>query len=179
MLKKTITYEDFNGQTQTEEFYFNLSKPELGEMLYSGEEGTDIRTRLQQIIAANDGGLIMAFFKDFIAKSVGIKSPDGKRFMKSPEIASDFLSTNAYSELFMELMTDPDASLAFVRAVIPSDISSQIDDTPALPEKKTYTEEELLSMDDTEFSAVVGTDEKNWTREQLLVAMKRRNRQPA
>ena len=32
MLKKTITYTDYNGVERTEDFYFNLTRAELMEM---------------------------------------------------------------------------------------------------------------------------------------------------
>ena len=37
MLKKTITYIDYDDNERTEDFYFNLSKAELLEMEWSVE----------------------------------------------------------------------------------------------------------------------------------------------
>ena len=102
MLKKTMTYEDYNGVPRTEDFYFNLTPAEVTEMELSV-----------------DGGLVeMIVFKDIILRAYGEKSPDGKRFVKNQEIRDAFAQTNAYSDLFMELATDAKAAAAFVNGVI-------------------------------------------------------------
>ena len=38
MLKKTITYVDFNDQEITEDFFFNLSEAEISDWQYSNED---------------------------------------------------------------------------------------------------------------------------------------------
>lgn len=121
MLKKTITYTDYNGTVRTEDHYFNLSKAELMEM----EMGTTggLTEMLNRIVAAQDAPAIIKIFKDIVLKAYGIKSADGKRFMKSEEISTEFVQTEAYSVLFMELVTDTDAMSAFVNGIVPSEVS--------------------------------------------------------
>lgn len=121
MLKKTITYEDFDGNKRTEDFYFNLSKAEVLEMEMGISGG--MTQMLNKIIAAQDGGRIIKTFKDIILKAYGEKSPDGKRFIKSEEISTAFSQTEAYSQLFMELATNADAAATFVNSIIPVDIT--------------------------------------------------------
>lgn len=118
MLKKTITYTDYNGVDRTEDFYFNLSKAEIMEM----EMGTSggLSEMINKIVAAQDAPAIIKVFKDLILKAYGEKSPDGKRFIKSDEIATAFSQTDAYSQLFMELATDTDAAAAFVNGIVPA-----------------------------------------------------------
>ena len=118
MLKKTITYTDYNGVDRTEDFYFNLSKAEIMEM----EMGTSggLSEMINKIVAAQDAPAIIKVFKDLILKAYGEKSPDGKRFIKSDEIATAFSQTDAYSQLFMELATDTDAASAFVNGIVPA-----------------------------------------------------------
>ncbi len=117
MLKKTITYTDYNNVERTEDFYFNLTKAELMEM----EMGTTggMSEMISKIVSAKDAPAIMSVFKKLILKAYGEKSPDGKRFMKSEEISNAFAQTEAYSELFMELATDADAASNFVNGVAP------------------------------------------------------------
>lgn len=117
MLKKTITYTDYNGSQRTEDFYFNLSKAEIAEMELSVNGGYS--QMLKDIVAAEDGAQIMAHFKEIILKSYGEKSQDGKRFVKSQELSAAFAQTEAYSELFMELITNPNAAADFVNSIIP------------------------------------------------------------
>lgn len=121
MLKKTITYTDYNGVQRTEDHYFNLSKAELTEMEVTTVGG--FGEMLQSIVNAQDAPSLMKIFKDMILKSYGEKSPDGKRFIKSEELSTAFSQTEAYSELFMELMTSDGAAAAFVNGIVPKDIA--------------------------------------------------------
>lgn len=120
MLKKTITYTDYDGNERTEDFYFNLTKAELMEMELSTEGG--LEKKLNKIIASKDSTKIIETFKDIIVRSYGEKSDDGKRFVKNKEIADGFTQTEAYSELFMELASDADKAAEFINGIIPKDI---------------------------------------------------------
>lgn len=118
MLKKTITYTDYDGNERTEDFYFNLSKAEISEMELSINGG--LTKLIEKIVQENDQAKIVEYFKDLILRSYGEKSLDGKRFIKSKELSEAFSQTEAYSELFMELATDADAAAAFVNAITPN-----------------------------------------------------------
>lgn len=118
MIKKTMTYIDYNGEERTEDFYFNLSQAELMEMELSTTGG--ISEMIQNVIKAKDRPAIVKIFKDLVLQSYGEKSPDGKRFMKSKEISNGFAQTEAYSNLFMELATDEKAAADFVNGVVPN-----------------------------------------------------------
>lgn len=119
MLKKKITYTDYNGVERSEDFYFNLTKAELMEMEMSTLGG--FTEMVQRIVAANDAPSIIKVFKELILKAYGEKSPDGKRFIKSKEISDAFSQTEAYSQLFMELATDADAAADFVNGLVPNE----------------------------------------------------------
>ena len=123
MLKKAITYVDYNGVERTESFYFNLSKAELIEMEY-GTVGT-FTSMIQNIIDAQDEPELIKLFKSLILKSYGKKSADGRRFEKSEEISKDFSETEAYVILFMELARDSKAASEFVNGIIPADIDRE------------------------------------------------------
>ena len=118
MLKKTITYVDYNGTERKEDFYFNLSKAEIMEM----EMGTTggMVEMINRIVAAQDAPAIIDVFKKMILKAYGGKSADGKRFIKSKELSEAFSQTEAYSQLFMELATDADAASKFVNGIVPA-----------------------------------------------------------
>lgn len=120
MLTKSITYTDYNGTERTEKFYFNLSKAELMEMELTTAGGYG--EMLQNIVNAQDGPTLIKIFKDLVLKAYGQKSPDGKRFIKSEELSTEFAQTEAYSILFMELATDSEAAAKFVNGIIPADI---------------------------------------------------------
>lgn len=120
MLKKTVTYTDYNGVNRTEDFYFNLTKAEIMEMELGTTGG--FAEMIQKVISAQDSPTIMKIFKDLVLKAHGEKSADGKRFMKSDEIATAFSQTEAYSQIFMELATDAEAAAKFVNGIMPSDL---------------------------------------------------------
>lgn len=124
MLKKIITYTDYNGVERTEPFYFNLSKAELMEMELGVTGG--MTEMLDKIIAAKDAPSLMKTFKEMIMKSYGIKSDDGKRLIKSEELSIAFTQTEAYSVLFMELITDDKAASDFVNGIIPNEIQAEV-----------------------------------------------------
>lgn len=124
MLKKKVTYTDYNGVERTEDFYFNLSKAEIAEMELSTAGG--FAEMIQKVIAAQDGPTIIKIFKDLVLKAYGEKSPDGKRFVKSEEIATAFTQTEAYSQIFMELATDAKAASEFVNGIIPNDMAEEV-----------------------------------------------------
>lgn len=124
MLKKTIEFTDYNGETRKEDFYFNLSKAEIMEMELGTSGG--FAEMLQRLVDTQDVPEIMKVFKQVVMKAYGVKSPDGKRFIKSEEQSKEFTETEAYSELFMELLTDPDAAAAFINGIIPAEAAKQL-----------------------------------------------------
>ena len=125
MLKKRISYTDYNGTKREEDFYFNLNKAEIMEMEMSTTGGlTEMITR---IVETQDAPSIIKVFKDIIMKAYGEKSPDGKRFVKSKELSDAFAQTEAYSELFMELASDSDAASKFVNGIIPADMAQEVE----------------------------------------------------
>lgn len=135
MIKKTIKYLDWNGVEREEDFYFNLTKTELAHMQF--EEGGDYATRVRNIIRAKDTAAIMKIFESIVLTAYGEKSDDGRRFIKSPEIAKAFTETAAYDQLYFELLSNPDEFADFVNRLIPSDLASKMEEMKAsgkLPE---------------------------------------------
>ena len=134
MLKKTITYTDYNGDERKEDFYFNLSKAELMEMELSTSGG--LAEMISKIVAERNIPKIVEIFKELILKAYGEKSPDGRRFIKTKALSEEFSQTEAYSELFMELATDDKAAAAFINGIIQVDTNSGNKPTIKIPENK-------------------------------------------
>lgn len=124
MLKKTITYEDFNGNQLTEDFYFNLTKAEITEMELEVPGG--LTATLEKITKAQDTPTLIKIFKDLILRSYGVKSDDGKRFIKGPKMREEFEQHAAYSVLFMELATNAEAASEFVNGIVPADVAGKM-----------------------------------------------------
>lgn len=122
MLKKTITYSDFNGNELTDDFYFNLTQAEAVELNYSVEGG--LEAYVNGITKSQNYKEAIELFKKLIQLSYGVKSPDGKRFIKNQQILDEFMETEAYSNLFIELATDTDAAAEFVNGIAPKALPS-------------------------------------------------------
>lgn len=155
MLKKTITYTDFNEEEVSEDFFFHLSKAELVELELSHKGG--LSAALERIVAAEDGKAIIAEFKGIILGAYGQKSLDGRRFVKNAQLREEFESSEAYSVLFMELVTDTDAAVEFVNGIIPQGMEEEMSqlaekmEKPALeevpkPEPRIVTRVEMMEM---------------------------------
>lgn len=130
MLKKTITYTDWNGVERTEDFYFNLSRVELVELEFSIGPGKSLSDSIKSLMNANDMGTVIKLIKDIILTSYGEKSPDGKRFIKNQEIRDSFEQNPAFDVLYMDLATNAEATAEFVAGIIPAAIRSELGDNP-------------------------------------------------
>lgn len=171
MLKKTISYEDFDGNQHTEDFYFHLNEAELTELELTGE-GNSLSAQLVKIAASSDGQEIIDTFKKIITMSYGERRDGG--FYKEDDagrpLYRKFVALGAYSHLFMELATDADAAAEFVNGIVPSKLAKKMaEDTNELaqtapaaqnaeaaiiqPEtNKELTDEELLKLDPTKMT---------------------------
>lgn len=117
MIKWPITYTNYNDETVTEDFYFNLSRAEVLDMDISANGA--YAAYLQGIVDKRDGKKLAEEFKHLILASYGEKSADGRRFVKSKELSEAFSQTEAYVELYMQLATDGDACQKFVQGIMP------------------------------------------------------------
>lgn len=115
MIKKTIKYVDFNGDEQNETFYFNLSKAELTKMEIGREGG--MANYIEEVVKSGNNAKLLDLFNEIILDSYGVKSEDGKRFIKSSKLREEFEQSAAFSELFMEMVTSPEAADAFVKGI--------------------------------------------------------------
>ena len=120
MIKKTVTYKDLNGKERTETFHFHYFESEIMDMEMSEEGG--LAERIQRIIDANDRPSLLKVIKKFVIDAYGVKSEDGRRFIKNQEVKDAFVQCPAYSKIYMELLTDDELAAAFVNGVIPEDM---------------------------------------------------------
>ena len=124
MLKKAITYTDFNGDSVTETFYFNLSESELLELELEFDGG--LYGLIEQISKTEDFRQIVQIFKRLVLDSYGVKSTDGKRFVKSAEERTGFSQTAAFDALFMQLATDDKEGELFIKGMLPSSLMAAV-----------------------------------------------------
>lgn len=130
MLKKTVSYTDFNGVQHTEDFYFHLSKAELTNNELSEDS---ISALLRSMVGTPENpknpediepAAVINILEKILIMGYGIKSEDGMFFrrLKNPE---DFKYHPAYDEIFMELMSDPDKYSAFIKGILPADVEAE------------------------------------------------------
>ena len=133
MLKKTVTYTDYDGNQRTEDFYFNLNKVECLEMEASVEGG--YAKYIDKIAKSNDMKEIVNIIKLFLLKSYGEKSADGKRFIKVDSngipLSQKFEETEAFVELYVELASDATKCSDFINGIMPNDGNSTTQNVPA------------------------------------------------
>ena len=130
MLKKTITYEDYNGETRTEVFYFNLTRTEVLEMEYSLGPGKSLTETLKVLIHEKDMSAIISTIRDIVLTAYGEKSADGRRFIKNQETREFFEQCPAYDVLYMELATNAEAAAEFLNGIMPQAVTQTLGDNP-------------------------------------------------
>lgn len=128
MLKREITYTDYDGNSRTEDHYFNLTKPEL--IKWQAYNNGNLIEKLTAVVKSGDTAMIMKTYEELIKKAYGKKSEDGKFFDKSEEISNRFMQSAAYEVLFMDLFTKDGEAEKFINGIIPADLKGQLDKLP-------------------------------------------------
>lgn len=127
MLKKTITFENLDGEKVTRDFYFNLSKADIMKLDLK-ERAKNKNKGLEQKVAKmqqeEDINGIYDFFENLVRKSIGKKNDD-LGFVKNPEYADAFINSDAYSVLLLELLEDEAKAADFIYSIMPNDISAE------------------------------------------------------
>lgn len=197
MLKKAITYVDLDGDTRTEDFWFNLTLPEVTELELSMPGS--MTAHWNRLLETKDAGGMLKAYKDLITLAYGERSDDGRYFMKETEsgylLGRRFLQHPAYSALFLELLGEESGNEAFadfLRGILPQELIEGVPDNIRLPEKREtetvagppaertieqYSRDELLELSSDAFDELAGTDSKKWSRSVMEVAFQRRSQE--
>lgn len=174
MFKKTIKFEDFNGQMQVKEFYFHLSKADLLSM---AADGDSFKKRVEKMIETKDMRAVLAELRAIVEMSAGVRSEDGNLFIKTREAQSELLDSPAYDELLFDLLNDPNGAADFIKQLIPAKMQAELekeiqkqqagtdeDDRPAYQkEKRKPNRAEFEAMTKAEMAVAM-----NWSMDNLL-----------
>ena len=160
MLKKTVEFEDFDGNKVSEDLYFNFTKSELAEMELGTSGG--LATKLQAIVATGAPDLIITAFTDVIMDAHGVRGADGRSFTKNAETRAAFKSSLAFDAIFMQLVTDATFAVEFIKGIMPADLQEEATKQLELP-----SAEDVLPP--------VVKDPKDMTHEELLAAFRAKN----
>ncbi len=130
MYKKTVTYEDWNGVTRTEDFYFNLTRLECAELEFGVGPGQTMTEYITDLINAQDMGVVISTIKKVLLISYGVKSPDGKRFIKNDEVRTAFQENPAFDQIYMEFATNADYAAEFIAGIMPKAVQDSLGGNP-------------------------------------------------
>lgn len=124
MFERKFKFEGFDGKMYEDIWGFYLSKADLLEIQLGTFVGLD--ALMKRLIETKNGKEIMAIVKEIILKAVGHTSPDGRKFLRNDELREEFQQTDAYSQLFSELVTDPEKVLDFIFGAVPKEIGEKM-----------------------------------------------------
>lgn len=152
LVKKTLTYTDFNGDEVTEDLYFHLTEAEMVE-LDLGQKG-GLEEWLKRVVAAEDGNAIYQQFKKIILFAYGKRSEDGKRFIKNAQIREEFESSEAFSTFIMDLLTNTETAVEWFKGIVPTSVQVERTKLEAVPpaeqapsEPEVVTTKQLQALD--------------------------------
>ena len=157
MIKKVIPYTDFDGNPRVEEFWFNLTKAEMMDLGLSKDGGYD--KYMEQLMHSTKVGEAIEVFKKILLLAYGKKSLDGRKFEKSHEITADFVATQAYSDLYVELASDPDKAAEFMNGAMGADVRKMVAENEA--KAKAAEVSAAVAANNARALAVAGTARKN------------------
>lgn len=135
MITRTIPYTDYDGNARKEKFYFNLTQFEATEIAMEMPDGIiedlnegedDNKATAIHLVEKLGNKGVLEFIKKIVLKSYGVKSPDGRRFIKSEQLSTEFSQTPAFSAFMMRLMSDDNEASSFINGVIPAELAAQI-----------------------------------------------------
>jgi len=125
MIKETIVYQDFNGIERKEDFQFNLTSGEIAELQF---ENGGFQEYLQVLMDSKNTAEIVKAFKKTLKSAYGVKTIDGRSFIKREEDWLAFISSEAYSILLFKLLGDPDFAADFFNGMVPADLAQRAKD---------------------------------------------------
>ena len=128
MFKITMKYTDYNGNERNEDLYFNLTEAELMKLNFTLKGG--IEETIKRIMSEYDTEGFYNLFEKLILTAYGVKSEDGRTFEKSSEISTKFSQTEAYSQLVMGFINNPDSFNEFVRKLAPKKAQNNVISMP-------------------------------------------------
>lgn len=122
MYQLPITYKDMNDDEITEVFCFNMSTPELVKFEDSKKSVGGMKNLVRRFIENGDAMGFVGFVEELVKASYGVKSEDNKRFIKSPELTEEFMQSNAYEVLYLNLLQDETAADKFIASIMPTKV---------------------------------------------------------
>ena len=129
MIKKTITFEDYNGEDRTKDFYFHMNQVEFSKL--NGEVPGGIEKRMQKIIEDRDEDALLRIIDLIVSRSYG-EFDEADEFTKVSKtgrpLYEKFVNTDAYDQLIIELIQNEDNIVTFLKSIMPKKVQGRIDE---------------------------------------------------
>lgn len=116
MLKQRVKYEGFDGEIVEEDLYFNLTRMDLIE-LNDRYESKDMAAYMDKIVKEKNIKELYKVLKDIVLMAYGVKSEDGKRFIKNQTVKDEFAESLAFSQLIEDFHETDTAMSDFVTGI--------------------------------------------------------------
>lgn len=116
MLKKHVKYQGFDGEIIEEDLYFNLTRMDAIE-LSARYESKDLAAYMDEIVKKKDIVSLYRVLKDIVLLAYGVKSEDGKRFIKNESVQKEFEESLAFAQLIEDLHETESALSEFVTGI--------------------------------------------------------------
>lgn len=144
MLQKTIKFEDYNGNSVSQDFWFHMNKADIAEFKYR-KDGSDMVDVISRIMTTENIRGVLDILKEIARAAVGRKSEDGTRFIKDDEARSELFDTDAYSELMYELLSNENNAAKFIQGILPKDMAKQVEQTKEEYDVHNMTKEQIAA----------------------------------
>lgn len=119
MQKLTIQFENFDGETVSEDLYFHLNIKELQAM---EEWPVPLTKRIADLTNTQDGKKAFELMRDIIEAAYGERSEDGKRFVKNEEVLENFTQGLAYDEVIIKFIDGSMDLAKFIEGLLPKKV---------------------------------------------------------
>lgn len=130
MIKKTLTYHDFDGEEHTKDFYFSMNQTEFG--LMNNKIPGGLENYLKRVQEDKDSAKLLDLLTMFITESYGERSDDGALFFKKDpkgrKLGEAFLMTEACDNLLTELLENENRIAAFLTGMLPTNIRGKVEE---------------------------------------------------
>ncbi len=119
MQKLTVQFENFDGETVSEDLYFHLNIKELQDM---EKWDVPLTQRIAKLTKTEDGKEAFDLMRDIVEAAYGERSEDGKRFVKNPEVLKNFTEGLAYDEVILKFIDGTTDLSKFIEGLLPKKV---------------------------------------------------------
>jgi hypothetical protein len=124
MFTKTMEFDDLDGKTVQQTFYFNFTRLEITKMLaFDDLEGKIARlttpAALKSLSEPENAKEAYGIFEELILNAYGRKTADNRGFEKNPALKQEWANHMAFPELIFEMLENTELAAEFMEKCLP------------------------------------------------------------